>query len=1498
MATEQNYKREPNGTRFEMGGMNTVLPPDALPPGKYPYLQNVRRYLQGRMTGRATQASASITLGAAVHSLRRLNDSTPAYTGFTPPTSGYSLIGGAATSLYCNALPTATGLSGNPLALVPFRPNSSPQPWMYVGDSSEAVTIFSNAGGVATMTTSSPLGNWIWGMLWSGFPVPSLPSDATVQGIYAVIVASYTCTTNPHAEVNAGYGTALTPWDISPGETGVLFNNTAGNFSGEYVSDLGALTSLGTSLSLLATQQLYARLDQSLGIATLDDVLTVTAVGYAIYYTTTTTAPSIAPEIPPPFAVPSGQSLAWSLPSVAQAYSQTGEVNPTNGSASAYAGALSPATGMLKVRSDGLTYKMGVKEPQSAPAVGSGNYTTSGTFNLQATTLPWSNRNGLNPSFSFGENATDGTLPSAIPTHNIPGSTLTITVTGTATVNGASHAPGDAGPTGSSNPGHYVASPSMVVGAWTDASGEIIALAGSQTVNIGAGATLTVPVGAYQLLLGVNGTANGFSANTGAFAVSFNLTVTALSTAITTIGNVTAYYWGDSPHSGPVTHYIWRSASDSSGSGPIRDISTAAGSITGNSLIFDAPTMGDGTTPMAWSVLDGTGAVIGTKSVFQPALESEGYQDFNLCVVGNLYFPAAGVYTLTIASTNETMWGIGNNATWAASGAVSSTGQTKTVVNGLPLLPCALGGGNVSVDVTVSGAGLYPIELNYDYWDKSGRTMVVKAAAQGSTPTTIAPVAATVKEGVQYRYTFRSSVTGATSNPSPESPAQQVPSLANTVTAGEYSTDPQVDKVDFYRMDTAVTNFTYVGTVDNTSTPTLFSDQLLDADIAGNPLLQFDNYEPFPSIDLPRKGTVTVTGGGTVSWVSGDTFNLRWLPGTLINIGGIDYTLYNRPQSATQLTIIDGADSAVAQAYEIAEPTLAAQSSPSMWGNSDNAAYMFAIDPLNPGDLVFCKGNNLDSAPDTNRINVTSPSEPLINGVMANGIGMVFSSENGWIIYPNFTSALATITGVEGDAFSLIRSGVTRGLYIRPAICTDGSGAYFYRSKDGVEMSVAGGKQQSTTDQDLYNLFPHEGYLPQPVTLAGCTVYPPDDTQPELQKLRFATGYLYYDYVDTASTPRTLVYDVAGGGWVVDVYQYPATVHMLEEGPDANGVLIGCNDGSVRALVSGGSETATCVCLTPAVNGGDARANKTVGDLFVRASVSGSAVAVAPYANQFATALAGFSPSTLAVGSGLQPYILDFTDGQARDVSDIEMLLSWLAGTATYLDLWQPDWTSLPESTQDRPTDWTDGGATGTMFWQGLTLEADTFGNPKAIAVQSADDLSLHVPDQSPVTFNGQSKQALTFTPPFIAHSVRIVTTDGVPWRYFGANWVALPFPSSVPEWQTEITSLGNAGWQHIREMNVAHVSTVDLTLTLVFDPGAVPASITLTVPNSAGAQAKTKITCPANKFKLVSFRLNCASPFRVFAGDCECKVGTWGRESGYRNLKIIGGESAGGASL
>lgn len=720
------------------------------------------------------------------------------------------------------------------------------------------------------------------------------------------------------------------------------------------------------------------------------------------------------------------------------------------------------------------------------------------------------------------------------------------------------------------------------------------------------------------------------------------------------------------------------------------------------------------------------------------------------------------------------------------------------------------------------------------------------------------------------------------------------------------SGDPQVDKIDWYRMGGALPNFIYVGTSPNTTTP--FVDTLSDLAAVGNPILEFDNYEPFPGIGLPLAGVVSVAAGtvaGTmqVTVTSGDNLPLNLLPGTDMLIGIIAYTTYNRPTSTTAVTVILPAGQSVPSpstglTYNIAEPALAATPSPVLWGPTpDNGgAFSFGLDPINTGDLLWTKGNNFDAAPDTNRLAVTSPSEPLMNGTITSELSTVFSTDRFWLIYPNFGDVLAQVTGVAGSQWTLIQSAATRGLYMRYAI--DALGAMIaWRAKDCICVSMGGGPEKSISDQ-IYNLFPHGGQQPSSVVIGGFTVYPPDDTKPNAQTVKIAPEYIFYDYQDTTGTQRTLIYDRQAKGWSVDTYTPLVNCHLWAVGPVAQ-ILTGCTDGTVRQMITGGTETGTAVMITRSENGGDSRAFKRLGDVFVKASVAASKpVTVALWRSRITTAITGFSPTSLTGTGTLAPYVINFTSGFASDLDDVAAQFSWPIGSADILDLWQPDFISLPESIQDRPTDWMDCGYQGNKFIQGVRLELDTFNAAKAIKIERADDGAILVPNESPVTVNGQTILPFTFTPPFLAHMVRITATDGVPWRMWGSKWIFQPFPESVVEWETELTDIGGMGWQHIFAINLPYISTAAVTIAFKTDTGSAIVPGSLTFASSAGQQAKVFTRCSPNKWKLLAFRASSTAPCAIFLADIEVWVKSWGVDKGYRKIKPFGGQSGGSAEV
>jgi hypothetical protein len=301
--------------------------------------------------------------------------------------------------------------------------------------------------------------------------------------------------------------------------------------------------------------------------------------------------------------------------------------------------------------------------------------------------------------------------------------------------------------------------------------------------------------------------------------------------------------------------------------------------------------------------------------------------------------------------------------------------------------------------------------------------------------------------------------------------------------------------------------------------------------------------------------------------------------------------LISRPLSPTQV-VIPGVPDGTDLVWNIAEPALANQPLPYMFGPTDNINFVFAVgDPLRPGTVYWCSGSNLDSWPDTNQFDLTDPSEALVNGAMSGGWAVIMSIKRGWVLTPNFFNALATVTGTAGSVWTAQDASITRGLYMPRCLAVEGGGNIFFRVSDGIHISRKGVGSQSITDETLYPLFPHESTgsgadIPQPITRNGITIYPPDDSVPEKQQFRVVGAYLYYDHQATDGNPHTWVLDLRTLAWIWDQYAgSQPTVHAPNEGESQQGTLVGCSDGTLRIMESDAPETVTGTVLTAAVGG-------------------------------------------------------------------------------------------------------------------------------------------------------------------------------------------------------------------------------------------------------------------------------------------------------------------------
>ena len=427
----------------------------------------------------------------------------------------------------------------------------------------------------------------------------------------------------------------------------------------------------------------------------------------------------------------------------------------------------------------------------------------------------------------------------------------------------------------------------------------------------------------------------------------------------------------------------------------------------------------------------------------------------------------------------------------------------------------------------------------------------------------------------QYLVVARGNKTGAKSNGSPVIRAGLSPPgtpTGNGQSIAIYMNqdlDPQVDSYDVYRIGGTITTFNYIGTMPNpisTEVSVLF-DVFPDSAIASSPQLETDNFQPFPTVDTPKSGVVNVDGT-TITWVSGDKFNVNWSQGTQISINGILCSFYQQPSSTTTVELNQVVGQLTSVPYQINQATILGVPLPFLWGPfaQGTASFLFACGDLNqPGVLFLTKGNNPDSGPDILQIEITSPTEPLINGCMYDGTSFVWSSDRLFRLYPLFGQTIivnnGTISPAQGtNLFTPIEVPNGKGLFAPWGLAVGKKIRFIGR--DGI-YATTGGEPELLTGIDWAQLFPHEGHAGIPVTLGPITIQPPDFTQVAKLRLSEYDSCLYFDFQDIAGQLHTLVLDDETGAWSYDEYTPGVSLHYGEEGQSVHSILLGGNDGNL-----------------------------------------------------------------------------------------------------------------------------------------------------------------------------------------------------------------------------------------------------------------------------------------------------------------------------------------------
>lgn len=726
-----------------------------------------------------------------------------------------------------------------------------------------------------------------------------------------------------------------------------------------------------------------------------------------------------------------------------------------------------------------------------------------------------------------------------------------------------------------------------------------------------------------------------------------------------------------------------------------------------------------------------------------------------------------------------------------------------------------------------------------------------------------------------------------------------IPPSNIVVTAPAFHPDPQVAFLDVYRFGGSLPQWTLIGSMPNGGS---MIDSFNDLAIVSNPISLFDDNQPFLVVDATRTGTGTLAAAGlglgctlTVAGMTLRPYNVGDAPyyqaGTQISVGGTLFTFYRSPDDATTVELLEDPPAGLAGgAVVLNTPGMAHQPLPCIWGpygGGISGIFVFGCgDPANPGNLYWTKGNHPESHPGTNSLTLTSGSERLINGCLYGAEPYVFSSLRQFKIYPNL--------GGTTD-FIAIEVPNSKGLYAQWGICTTPYGIAFV-GKDGVYLS-AGGAPTSLTDDDMYPLFPHEGsgsdpssYIvvdgmndPDP-TLIG--ISPVDFSKPNLMRLAYGDGFLYFDYVDLQGFPRTLVYNFQTQGWISRDYcaPHPLECHYYEIIEDATDpsmtsreMMVGTIEGLIGAF-GGNSDFGEAIGsrVRPGVwDGGDPRPRKKWGDIEIDLDTQCDSIAVQVGLDNFS-----YFATTTSTGlnfTGRRRVTIDINAGLGQYAYNIGIDISWLntSEAIPILYFWHPTWIPEPELTALRATDFDDCGYPGAKFMQGFKMRADTLN--VARTVQVLDELGFAHPF-TPATILHPREEviAYSFNVPFISHLVRFQPLDAEFWRIQGIEWIWEPVPELVTTWQTQETTHDFPGWFHHRDLYLPIISSdvVTLVVNTIENPGG---PFSYMKASTGGLYDRGYFPVKPMKSLAASYKLTSPAGFRVFQKDLVVNVKAWG---------------------
>lgn len=352
---------------------------------------------------------------------------------------------------------------------------------------------------------------------------------------------------------------------------------------------------------------------------------------------------------------------------------------------------------------------------------------------------------------------------------------------------------------------------------------------------------------------------------------------------------------------------------------------------------------------------------------------------------------------------------------------------------------------------------------------------------------------------------------------------------------------------------------------------------------------------------------------------------------------------------------------------------------PYIWGPFDERV-LGCGDPDRPGAVYFSKRGNADQWPPQNFVEVSAPSEFIVNGVVYNTRTFAFSMERLYELVPNL---------IGGVTFTPYPTPCARGLFAAKGLCV--AEAIYFVSKDGVYRTT-GGQEQSIVENSIKPLFPT---LDAPArSVEGYEAV--DMSYPEFIFLEFHNGEIWFTYKGVDSgTRQQLIYDIGKQRWRAAQYNVSAVMCYSEKGT-VSSLLLGCTDGSFyqTGAATDNGQAIACRVRTGAFDQGQPLNLKQYGDVIFDIDPGGATDALPITITPIINGETVTESAITVTGSGRQPCPLSLGDIYAYNLC---FDIAWTATAAIKPIIYQADilWRVDPVYVKHFNLGPTSHGATG-----------------------------------------------------------------------------------------------------------------------------------------------------------------------------------------------------------